>query len=193
MGQNILNIVVGLAAIVAVLDYFGVKPRGVSARALMPLARRWKLGVMLALVVASLALSGYSFYRSLRPKTIEKIIEKPVERIVTKECPKDSPRHNTETPRKPKPTTSSPPAQTATGSNNGQVGGGVTTGPCSNVQIGGSGNEATTNCLPPERHLTDAQKTVLSNLADELPNDMGPHLSVLAVHTPEPVAYGTEI
>jgi len=42
-----------------------------------------------------------------------------------------------------------PPQQTASGGNNGQVGGGVTTGDCSNVQIGGSNNQATTNCVRP--------------------------------------------
>jgi hypothetical protein len=195
--QNILNLLVGLGALVAILEYFGVKPRAVSRGAFMPLSKRWKLGVMLALVAASLGLSGYSFYQSLHPKTVEKVVEKPVEKIVTKECPKSPsqapPKTISAAPKKPKSATSSPPAQTATGGNTGQVGGGVTIGPCSNVQIGGSGNEARTNCLPPERHLTDAQKAALSNLANELPSDMGPHLSVLAIHAPEPVAYGTEI
>jgi len=39
--------------------------------------------------------------------------------------------------------------------------GGITAGPCSNVQVGGSGNQAQTNCGPIERHLTEAQKNSL--------------------------------
>ena len=62
------------------------------------------------------------------------------------------------------PTKRALPAQTTTGSDNVQVGGSVQVGPCSNVQIGGSGNEASTNCLPPQRHLSDEQKKTLASL-----------------------------
>ncbi len=53
--------------------------------------------------------------------------------------------------RKPQksPPSSFSPQQTASGDNSGQVGGTVTAGPCSNVQIGGNGNRANTNCIEP--------------------------------------------
>ena len=86
MVQTIFNILFALAALVAILDYFGIKPTKQAGRR-MPLSRRWKLLVMLALTATSLVLSGYSFYRSLHPKIVEKVIEKPIERIVQKECP----------------------------------------------------------------------------------------------------------
>jgi hypothetical protein len=80
-----------LASLVAILDYFGVKPKQRSDGTKMSLSRRWKLAIMLTLVAASLALSGYGFYRSLHPRIVERIIEKPVDRIVEKMVPKDCP------------------------------------------------------------------------------------------------------
>lgn len=50
------------------------------------------------------------------------------------------------------------------GTGNGVVGGNVTQGPCSTLQIGGTGNTATTNCgpqLPPERTLRPGDETAL--------------------------------
>lgn len=154
MLQGILNLLISLAALVAILDWFGIKPNPKSWGAVMPLGKSWKLAIMLGLVAASLALSGYAFYRALRPKVVEKIVEKPVEKLVPQECPKaedstSSKRQATmgggNTKLTPAPVIPTP--QSATGNNNTQVGGGITTGPCSNVQVGGSGNEATANCL----------------------------------------------
>jgi hypothetical protein len=64
------------------------------------------------------------------------------------------PLQSTKTKKVPSPQSTpaptAPPSQTAKGNNNTQVEGGVTTGPCSNVQIGGSGNQAIGgNCGPP--------------------------------------------
>lgn len=52
-----------------------------------------------------------------------------------------------------------PPIQTATGNDIAQVAGCVTAGPCSNIQIGGTGNQATTTCEPPHRILSDKQRS----------------------------------
>jgi hypothetical protein len=86
--QVIFNALFALTALVAILDYFGVKPSEPSWGLKMPLNRNWKLGIMLGLVAVSFALSSYGLYRSLRPRIVEKIVEKPVDKIVEKECPK---------------------------------------------------------------------------------------------------------
>jgi hypothetical protein len=52
------------------------------------------------------------------------------------------------------------------GTDSGAVVGNITTGPCSNVQIGGSSNQAQTNCVPEMRRLTDQEKAQLSSLAN---------------------------
>jgi hypothetical protein len=79
----IVDIIVISGSLVAVLDYFGIKPRSNVGVASMP-SRKWRLVVMLALVALSLALTGYAFYRSFRPKIVERVVEKPVEKIVEK-------------------------------------------------------------------------------------------------------------
>jgi len=91
--QDGLNILLGIAALVAILDYFGLKPKQRLGGSTMPLSRKWKLAIMLFLVASSLSLSIYSFYRSRHPKIVEKIVEKPVvvEKIIKPECPKSTP------------------------------------------------------------------------------------------------------
>jgi hypothetical protein len=158
--QSALNLLIALAALIAILDWFGIKPSPQSWGVVMPPSRRWKLAIMLGLVAASLGLSGYAFYRTLRPKIVEKIVEKPVEKLVSQECPKpDITKQQSVEGKEGKPISQIPiaPPQTATGDNNAQVGGSVTAGPCSNVQIGGTGNQANTNCLPPSRHVSPKQ------------------------------------
>ena len=86
--QFLFNIIFALAAIVTILVFFGVTPATLNTGIIMPLSRKWKLALMLGLMVLSLGMSGYGYYRALRPKIIEKIIEKPVERIVERQCPK---------------------------------------------------------------------------------------------------------
>jgi len=58
------------------------------------------------------------------------------------------------------------------GDSTGALGGSVTQGPCSNLQIGGSGNRASTNCVM-IRSLTDPEKAAL---IDSL--SMGPKTSI---------------
>src|SRR6202011_3463219 len=53
----------------------------------MPLSRNWKLVIMLVLVAASLGLSGYGIYRSLRPKIVERIVENDRPVPVSVPCP----------------------------------------------------------------------------------------------------------
>ena len=57
----------------------------------------------------------------------------------------------------------SPPLVSTSGDNSPATGS-ISTGPCSNVQVGGNGNQATTNCLPPERHLSKQQIADLKTL-----------------------------
>ncbi|MGO9087024.1 MAG: hypothetical protein ACLP6G_23570 [Terriglobales bacterium] len=81
-----------LAAVLAILAFFGIKPQAADGGVAMPLSRRWKLAIMLILVAASWGLSIHSFYRSRHPRIVEKTVEKPVEKIVEKftqiPCPK---------------------------------------------------------------------------------------------------------
>lgn len=91
-----------IAAILMVLPLFGVDLRlrrrsDMSAEmSASPKGRREKrLWAAVALAIVSVVLSGASFYRLERPRTVQKIIEKPVDRMVEKlipaECPKPQP------------------------------------------------------------------------------------------------------
>lgn len=66
MPQTIINGIVAVAALVAILDYFGIKPKQPLWGLTMPLSRNWKLGIMLGLLSASLGMSGLDLYRSTR-------------------------------------------------------------------------------------------------------------------------------
>lgn len=72
MWQQIVDVLVCIASLVSVLDYFGVKPkRHFDGESSMPLGRKWKLGIMLILVALSLAMSGYDLYHQPRIPTSE--------------------------------------------------------------------------------------------------------------------------
>jgi len=109
MVHQVFDWLIGLAAFVAILDYFGFKPKQPLWGQAMPLSRKWKLAMMLGLVASSLCLSSYSFYRSLHPKIVEKIVEKPVDRIVEKLVPQECPstpvssRQHSDKPKTPPP------------------------------------------------------------------------------------------
>jgi hypothetical protein len=53
---HVVDCIVGLAALVAILDYFGIKPKRSLWGVLVPLTKNWKLGIMLTLVLASLGM-----------------------------------------------------------------------------------------------------------------------------------------
>jgi len=89
--QEVVDVIACLAGLVAILDYFGIKPKKPADGVKMTLPRKFKLAIMLALVGISLGLSGYSFYRSRHPKIIDRIVEKPVERIVEKPVSQNCP------------------------------------------------------------------------------------------------------
>lgn len=167
---HVLDGIVGLAALVAILDYFGIKPKRPLWGIVMPLNKNWKLGMMLALVVASLAMSGYGFYRSLRPRivTVEKPVEKIVEKLVPQICPKlECP---TPTPSKQKTPSESPkvsgstPAVSTSGTGSPAVGS-VTQGAGSAFSINQQGGitAGTINYATPNRRLTDDQKASLES------------------------------
>jgi len=82
--------VIAVAALVAMLDYFGLKPKQPLWGLAKPLNRNWKLAMMLGLVAAALGMSGYGFYRSLHPKIVEKLTEKIIEKPVPIPCPESS-------------------------------------------------------------------------------------------------------
>lgn len=91
MFHAVIDVIVGLGSLVVILDYFGIKPKQPLWGLAVPLSRNWKLGIMLCLVATSLGMSGYAFYRSLRPKIVERIVEKSVDRIVEKVVPQECP------------------------------------------------------------------------------------------------------
>jgi hypothetical protein len=131
-----IGVLIGcIAGLVAILDYFGIKPKRNADDVLMPPSRRWKLGIMLALVAFSLGLASYSFYRSRRPRIVEKIVEKPVDRIVETIVPQKCPPMAS--PEKKKASLGSTPPTVGT----------LNQGAGSISQIGGAGNQATVNNL----------------------------------------------
>jgi formylglycine-generating enzyme required for sulfatase activity len=69
--QSVAQVGSLIGATIAILNYFGVKPKA----GVMPPSRQWKLFLMLGLVALSLGLSGYGFYRSLHPQIVEQIVE----------------------------------------------------------------------------------------------------------------------
>jgi hypothetical protein len=107
-----------IAAILMVLPLFGVDLRlrrrsELSAEiSASPKGRREKrLWAAVVLTVASVVLSGASFYRLERPRVVQKIIEKPVDRIVEKVIPAKCPAVPTsaKTSGKGKPDSAQPP------------------------------------------------------------------------------------
>src|SRR5258706_154188 len=78
-----------------------------------PTFRFAKNGVaMLAFIAASLGMSGYGFYRSLRPKIVEKTVTVTVEKVVKPECPKtDSHRQKSGTKKANTDTVAAPAQQ----------------------------------------------------------------------------------
>jgi hypothetical protein len=76
---------------------------------------------------------------------------------ITTTPPVSTPVPAVKTP-KPKPQKPQPPPSVKIeqhGAGSGAVGGNITTGPCSSVQVGGNSNQASVNCVPPSRLLDD--------------------------------------
>jgi len=143
-----MNVVLVLAALVAILDYFGLRPKESWWGLVMPLNKNWKLFFMLGLVAAALGMSGYDFYRTLRPKIVEKVVEKITEKPVPTPCPEPPKASKPAKPRvgsRPKVELPPNPSQQQSGKDNTQTGP-IDQGPCSNLQIGGANNQATTRC-----------------------------------------------
>lgn len=188
MIAHMVDCVVALAALVAILDYFGIKPKRPLWGILMPLSRNWKLGIMLTLVAASLGMSGYGIYHSLRPKVVEKTVtvtvEKPVDRIVEKivqaECPK--PQTTARPVGHSKPKAPSQPVPFSQNCPNGICSGGDNLG-----------TQTVNNFTPPERHASPAQQQALNTLADSLPADAKRWFTVESVNDQECITYGDEI
>jgi hypothetical protein len=82
------DIIVTIAALVAVLGYFGIKPKQPLWGFTISYGKNAKLVVMLLLVAISLGMSGYSAYRAYHPKIVEKIVEKQV----PTQCPAPMPQ-----------------------------------------------------------------------------------------------------
>jgi hypothetical protein len=176
--SHLLDCLLAVAALVAVLDYFGIKPKKPVWGLAMPLSRNWKLVIMLVLVAASLGMSGYGIYRSLRPKIVGRIVEKDRPVPVAVPCPPEPAKEIHKTTGVQNKFTPVPGmnygfvgAHGKTEIKNSRVIGSnvgidlspskeakvegtevigplppITQGPCSNAQIGGSNNQATTNC-----------------------------------------------
>ncbi len=155
----VVDIIVIAGSLVAVLDYFGIKPKPAAGDASMP-NRSWKLAIMLALVALSLGLTGYAFYRSLRPRVVEKPVEKIVEKLVPQECPKcptaaiDSHSKKTGKIVPEQPT----PAQNQSGHDNTQTGA-ITQGAGSALSFGQQGGvtAGTINLGKPQRTISNPQ------------------------------------
>jgi hypothetical protein len=64
-----MNVLVALAALVAVFDYFGVKPKSFALGNIVPIGKRFKLGILLILIVANTAIA---IRATLRVSTLQK-------------------------------------------------------------------------------------------------------------------------
>ena len=114
-------------------------------------------------------------------------MERIVEKLVTQDCPKPQPpvpRQRKKETDNPQPTGSKIEQH---GTGNGAVGGSITTAPCTNVQVGGNGNQATTNCDLSNRHLSEQQIIDLKNLA------VPPSVKLSMIMTSDSTGYGNEI
>lgn len=154
MFHRVLDVVVAIAALVSILDFFGLRPGESSSWNVMPLNRKWKLALMLGLVAAALAMSGYSFYRATYPKIVEKVVEKPVDRIVEKTVPQQCPQPKPVPPRKSSQPGNSP-AQKNSGDANTNTQIGTAQGPVAIAPNGianaapNLGTQSVTNFGPP--------------------------------------------
>lgn len=176
----LLNVLLAIAAAVAILDYFGVKPKSEARWSTMRLSNKWKLAIMLLLLVSALGTSGYSFYRSRHPKIIERVVENKVS--VPVPCQTNLQSQAKPRARFPKEQTKRDTVKT----------GSITQGSGSIAQIGGSGNQATINNLAPTpRMLTEGQIAELSNLAGTLP--ASETIGLFSDNTAEAVKYATAI
>lgn len=148
-----LEVLGALASVVVILDYLGIKPNAAAWGSIMALNQKWKLVIMLGLVGLMLWFSGYGFYRSLRPKIVEKTVtvtvEKPVDRIVEKvvkvDCSKKS-----QSPVKDNRAAKETPDNSVHLDNGSKIEQ-QSNGDCSPNMIGGSG---TVNCAPPLKLMT---------------------------------------
>jgi hypothetical protein len=168
---HVLDCVVVFAALLAILDYFGIKRDHPFWGLRMPLNQRWKLGIMLCLVTASLVMATYAFVRAYRPKIVvtEKPVEKISERTIQLDCPIAKPTTNK---HKTLPATANKDVSSS-GENSPPIGS-VTQGAgsaFSNNQQGGI-TAATINMAPPARTLSSQQKASIIDAATGVPSDV---------------------
>ena len=149
--------------LVAIASFVGRLARGeteIPTGMKKALSSEWFIGTVILLGLLGSGASVYLWYA--HPKIVTKtvVVEKPVEKIIEKlvpqDCPKPvAPKHKNAPAPNPHAT-----SQQQSGRDNVQTGP-ITSGPCSNVQVGGSGNQ-TTNCAPPQREIsaTDGRKMI---------------------------------
>jgi hypothetical protein len=125
----------------------------------------WGYGIRLVIFVA-LLVGTYFVTRFKVPAPVQGIAAATPPPINTPLPMNTPPPTSPKAESKPKaPTKKSPFAtQQQSGKDNVQTGS-ITAGPCSNVQVGGNGNSATTNCVPPSRVLPSEKA---QQLADDL-------------------------
>jgi len=180
-----LDALVAVASLIAILDYFGVKANSELWGRVMPLSKKWKLVVMLVLVIASLGMSGYSLYRAAHPKIVEKVVEKITEKPVPVPCPAP--------PTESKRAKNGTPSQQQAGKDNAQAGP-VTQGPGSIAQIGGAQNQATVNNYGAvDRHLSVETTKALGDIAQAIPNKNKQPVGFLVVESAEAETFADEI
>lgn len=159
------GVLTALASIVAILEWLGIKPKALSWRLVVPFSTKLKLVIMVGLMVLSLGFSGYGFYRSFRPKIVERIVERQVPTI----CPSvpATVPENKEPARSKK---QAPPKNGLSPSGNDNVTGNtVTQGAGSIAQFGGFGNTATIINKDAPRRLSGLQKRELITCLSKKP------------------------
>jgi hypothetical protein len=132
---------------------------------------RFVMFVVVLLVAVAL---GWGVWPKKKPTLIAQPAATPFRDAPAQAPPLSSSTQTTPKPVKPKKEKDAPTHQSASGNNNNQIGGSITAGPCSNVQNGGAGNQATTNCVEPRDIITlSVQATFTAHLSspDKVPDD----------------------
>jgi hypothetical protein len=121
-------------------------------------------------VIGTIGVAGWAydeFFKRSGPNeshgtkdSVTAFVQHPAQPLETVKQPIEQPKQQlTERPaepqtKSPRKATSKPPEPKQSGSDNAQTGP-ITAGPCSNVQVGGNNNDASTNCnfAPPSRRI----------------------------------------
>jgi hypothetical protein len=158
-----------IGTILAIVGLLGLDWKLVRGR-IPKVQLTWRNGLLVCALVGSLIFSAIGWHKKLtvRVQIVERPVEKVVERLIPQDCSKlpeanrGSPHKQSQTDKaSAKPGSRAPlPSIEQHGDATGAIGGNVTQGPCSNLQVGGKGNRQATNCTFDTQPRTISFKTI---------------------------------